>query len=197
MRPVTNPVQVATAWSWNTWQLREHRIITLSGEIDSTTSDQFQDAIFALALESNQPIKILLHSRGGEVLEGLGIFDSIVAMGEYEIHTTVHATGPVASMAAIILQAADHRVMTPNSRILLHEVREFSFMSSTTVSDAVDQARQLEAINDRLAILVADRTNGMQTPDSIKARWSKDYWLWPEEALEQGLIDEVAPVMFK
>lgn len=197
MQPLTDPVQISTPWSWNTWQLRQHRIIHISGEFDTSANEALQESLLALSLESDQPITILIHSPGGEVLEGLGMFDIIRATSENGVHITIHVVGTVASMAAILLQAADHRVMTPNSRMLLHEVREFSFMSTHTVSDAVDKANELKVLNDRLATLVAGRTNGIQTPGSIKDMWKKDYWLWPKEALTLGLIDEIALVNFK
>lgn len=189
----TNEIQISTAWGWNTWQLRQHRIITVA-DIDASACEAFQESLIALALEGDQPITILLHSPGGDVLEGLGMYDAILAIRNYGIHVTIHVMGPVASMSAVLLQAANHRVMTSNSRMLLHEVREFSFMSTHTVSDAVDKARELEILNDRLATLVADRTDNIQTPGSIKSLWKKDYWLWPKEALTLGLIDEIGPI---
>lgn len=193
MTPMNDQIQITTAWGWNTWKLRQHRLITVS-DIDPSSSESFQEALLALTLESNEPVTILLHSPGGDVLEGLGMYDAIRAASAQGVIVTVHAVGPVASMAAILLQAADHRVMSPNSRMLLHEIREFSFMSTHTVSDAVDKAKELEVLNDKLAMLVADRTNGIQTPGSIKGMWKKDYWLWPKEALTLGLIDEIALV---
>lgn len=195
MRLLDNQIKIATPHWMNEWRLRQNRIISFSEEIDSLAG--LSEAIAALALENDRPITILVHSPGGDVLEGLGIMDVISSARSHGIYITIHAIGVVASMAAILLQAASHRVMTPNSRMLLHEIREFSFMKDTTVSGAVDQARELEFLNDRLAKLVADRTNGAQTPETVKKMWVKDYWLWPEEALEMGLIDEVALVNFE
>lgn len=190
MKLTDDHIKITTPYWWDAFKLRQHRVVDLSEEIASGIT--FSESIMAMALENTRPITILLHSPGGDVLEGLGIFDTIMAARAHGIQVTAHGMGPVASMAAIILQAATHRVMSPNSRMLLHEVRQFSFMDVKTVSDAADTAKELAIINDRLAKLMAERTNGAQTPDSIRELWIKDRWLWPEEALELGLIDEIA-----
>ena len=195
MKLLDSQIKIATPHWMNEWRLRQSRIIIFGGEIGGLTG--LSVAITAMVLENDRPITILIHSPGGDVLEGLGIMDVLASARAHGVHVTIHAIGPVASMAAILLQAADHRVMTPNSRMLLHEIREFSFMKEATVSDAVNQARELEVLNDRLATLVADRTGDMQTPESIKELWKKDYWLWPNEALTLGLIDEIALVNFR
>lgn len=187
-----NQIKISTPHWWNEFLLRQSRTIDFFEEVEAMTC--FSSTMVAMMLENSKPITILLHSPGGDVLEGLGIFDTIMAAKKQGVRVTVHGIGVVASMAAIIMQAASHRVMTPNSRMLLHEIREFSFMSSNTVSDAVDKAKELEILNDRLAKLVADRTGGLQTPGSIKGLWKKDCWLWPKEALTLGLIDEIALV---
>lgn len=192
MKLTLDNIKISTPHWWDEWVLRQNRIIDYYEEIEGMTC--LSETLIAMALENSQPITILLHSPGGDVLEGLGIYDTIMALRNYGIRVIIHSTGVVASMAAILLQAATHRVMSPNSRMLLHEIRQFNFMSEKTVSDAVEMAKELKILNNRLANLVAASTDGKQTPVSIKKLWAKDCWLWPEEALELGLIDEIALV---
>jgi ATP-dependent protease ClpP protease subunit len=66
---------------------------------------------------SNDPILIHMHSIGGNWSDGMAIYDAISLCKSY---VTIVAYGQAESMSSIILQAADKRVLTPNSHFMLH-----------------------------------------------------------------------------
>jgi ATP-dependent protease ClpP protease subunit len=66
---------------------------------------------------SNEPILIHMHSIGGNWSDGMAIYDAISLCKSY---ITIVAYGQAESMSSIILQAADKRVLTPNSHFMLH-----------------------------------------------------------------------------
>ena len=67
--------------------------------------------------KGNKPITIIMNNPGGEVYHGLAIYDAI---RNCKNHVTIKVYGHAMSMGSWILQAADHRVMTENSRIMIH-----------------------------------------------------------------------------
>jgi ATP-dependent Clp endopeptidase proteolytic subunit ClpP len=67
--------------------------------------------------KGNKPITIIMNNPGGEVYHGLAIYDAI---RNCKNHVTIKVYGHAMSMGSWILQAADYRVMTPNSRIMIH-----------------------------------------------------------------------------
>jgi ATP-dependent Clp endopeptidase proteolytic subunit ClpP len=67
--------------------------------------------------KGNKPITIIMNNPGGEVYHGLAIYDAI---RNCKNHITIKVYGHAMSMGSWILQAADYRVMTPNSRIMIH-----------------------------------------------------------------------------
>ena len=64
-----------------------------------------------------KPIHIMMNNVGGDVVHGMAIYDGIEGCKN---HVTIKVYGHAMSMGSIILQAADKRTMTKNSRIMIH-----------------------------------------------------------------------------
>jgi|TARA_B100002019_G_scaffold61434_1_gene52657 ATP-dependent protease ClpP protease subunit len=71
----------------------------------------------ALEIKNYDPITIHMHSIGGEWADGMAIFDAIKICNSY---ITMVSYGQAESMSSIILQAADLRLVTPNSYFMSH-----------------------------------------------------------------------------
>ena len=104
----------------------KNREIYLHGYIANTDEDpgveyrmatSFYKNIRMLDALSRDPIIIHMHSIGGNWSDGMAIYDAITLSRSY---VTIVAYGQAESMSSIILQAADKRVMTPNSYFMLH-----------------------------------------------------------------------------
>lgn len=94
--------------------------------VDFSLSERVIKALHVLeknAPSGDKPIHIILNNPGGEVIEGLAIYDAIRMCKNY---VTITAMGKVWSMAGYILQAADPggRIMAPNASFMLHEGTE-------------------------------------------------------------------------
>jgi ATP-dependent protease ClpP protease subunit len=66
---------------------------------------------------SNKPITIIMNNPGGDWYHGMAIFDAIKTSHS---PCTIMVYGYAMSMGSIILQSADHRIMMPNSRFMIH-----------------------------------------------------------------------------
>jgi ATP-dependent protease ClpP protease subunit len=82
----------------------------------------------------NSPILIHMHSIGGSWGDGMAIYDSIQAARS---HVTILAYGQAESMSSIILQAANTRVMCPNSYFMCHFGSTGAFGNYLDVQSAV------------------------------------------------------------
>lgn len=69
------------------------------------------------ARKGEKPITIFMNCIGGEVIHGMAIHDAIRNCSN---HVTIKVFGHSMSMGAVILQSADHRMMSANSRIMIH-----------------------------------------------------------------------------
>ncbi len=88
--------------------------------VDHLMAEYFIKAIHMLErASSNQdkPIFVIMNNPGGDWYHGMGIFDAIRACKN---HVTIKVFGHAMSMGSIILLAADERIMSPNSKFMIH-----------------------------------------------------------------------------
>jgi ATP-dependent protease ClpP protease subunit len=85
--------------------------------VDYRMASTFYKNIRLLDSQNKKPILIHMHSIGGEWADGMAIFDAISICQSF---VTILVYGQAESMSSIILQAADRRVMMPNSYFMCH-----------------------------------------------------------------------------
>jgi ATP-dependent Clp endopeptidase proteolytic subunit ClpP len=139
--------------------------------------------------DPGEPITININSPGGSVTHGLALYDTIQRLRRKGHKVTVHGQGMVASMASVLLQAGDERVLDKRAKLLIHEG------SNTLRGDY--NAGEMEDIqffnklvtNDLLDIYV-ERSN--MTRKQIETKWKRRDWVMTaDEALKYGFVDRV------
>ena len=90
-----------------------------SGEsgVDSSMAEYFIKGMHVLDSKNDKPITIIMNNPGGDWYHGMAIYDAI---HNSKSHCTIKVFGHAMSMGSIILQAADKRIMMPNSRFMIH-----------------------------------------------------------------------------
>lgn len=160
------------------------RTIYMVGEVDE---DMFKTVRLGLDLLDGEGriTNMVLCSGGGSCYNGLAIYDAIhSAVGE--IH--IVGTGCVHSMATVILQAGDERILTPSCRILLHSIIDSSsrkplpYLKADLVEDEI-----LKDTNWR----IISQVTGLSI-QTLKDRYSIDHYFSAAEAVALGLADRVA-----
>ena len=137
--------------------------------------------------DPSKPITIIFNSPGGSVIDGLAVYDFITELRNQGATIETVTLGMAASMAGVLLQAGDNRVMGRNSVLLIHEVSSGAIGNISQLEDEVAFSKKLQ---DKLLDILADRST--LTKSQIKRRWKrKDWWLDAEEALELGFCDEI------
>jgi ATP-dependent protease ClpP protease subunit len=135
---------------------------------------------------------ITINSPGGSVIDGMHLFDAITAYskrGGGNHHITMTVRGYAASMAGILLQSADTRLIGPESYLMVHEV---SSWAQGKINEIKDEVKFLDKISERVTNLFVDRSEGKITKDEFTRLWErKDWWLDSKEALERGFVDNI------
>lgn len=166
--------------------------------IDFRMATQFVKNLAFLNSSSFDPILIHLHSFGGSWPDGMAIYDAI-RLSPSPI--TIIGYAQVASMASVILQAADLRLIMPNCPIMIHEGSIGIESTSRVVFSNVEEDRKnyklmLDLFVERVkhsAFFKKKRWNSSKITKFLDNKLQKrgDWFLDANEALELGFIDGV------
>ncbi len=167
-------------------RLLKDRIIFLGDGIDSGVANSIiAQLLFLASQDDKKPIKLYINSPGGNVTDGLAIYDTIQHI---KAPVSTICVGLAASMGAVLLAggAKGSRYSLPNSEMLIHQV------IGGAQGQAVDikiKAEQIIKIKDRLNKILAKDTG--QSLSKIEHDTDRDFHMTAEEALKYGLIDKI------
>lgn len=108
--------------------------------VDAFMAESIIKSIYLLENQNTDNITILMNNPGGDFFHGLAIYDAIKAA---KSHCTITVYGHAMSMGSLILQAADHRIMMPNSRFMIHYGYDSQENNSKTVIKWIDESKRL------------------------------------------------------
>lgn len=166
----------------------EARTYTFNAPIMNETVSRCIDALDAWSRRHpKKDLTVVFNSPGGYVFEGFALFDFLQHLKRRKHKIITKALGGALSMAAILLQAGDHRVMSPNSFLMLHEQNAGFEGSLSELTDSVKAATKFQ--EKAMNILVE---KSALSKAQVKNLWNRrDYWLDADEALKKGLVDEI------
>lgn len=134
-----------------------------------------------------QAIEVQFNSPGGSVVDGLALFDFLQTLRVKGHRLTTSTIGIAASMAAVLLQAGDERVMGRSATLLIHQVSAGAMGRFTEMEDHMTWLAKMQ---NRLVAILAERST--LSENEIREKWERrDWWLTAEEALELGFIDTI------
>lgn len=166
----------------------QHHIYNFFGPIDrAKAADCLETMAFWARRDPGCEITIVWNSPGGSVIDGLALYDELLALREDGHFITTVARGMAASMGAVLLQAGNRRIIGKNAHMLIHEISYGAMGSFGEVQDEVAFAKQLQ---DKLLDILAERST--LSKQRIKNRWERrDWWLGADEVLKNGFADEI------
>jgi len=126
-----------------------------------------------------------IDSPGGSVDDGLTIFDAIKALG---VPVTSNVTGTAASMASVIMLAADQIRIAENGRVMIHRVSGGVMGNPDDVAAAAAVMKQFE---DRIVNIYMSRTGKDETVIRDLMKADIGTWFFGQEAVDAGFADEV------
>lgn len=172
-------------------QAADHRAAHVYTFYSAVDADSVQQCMAELGRWSRRdpgaPITVIFNSPGGNVLDGLALFDYLRQLRSVGHVVNTIALGRAASMGAVLLQAGDHRVIGENAFLLVHEVSNNSAGKVSELEDGMEFTKRLQK---RLLAILSERST--LSDREIQRRWArKEWWLDAEEAVELGLADSL------
>lgn len=132
-------------------------------------------------------IHLCIHSPGGEIFEGLAIYN---ALKNHPAKKIVHIEGMAASMASFIAMCGDHIVMPENAMMMIHAPRGVTAGVSGDVRRFADL---MDKLGDTMAETYAGRTR--RSKQEITAMMEAETWMDGNECKDKGFADEVIPAV--
>ena len=128
-------------------------------------------------------INLSIHSPGGDVLDGWAIYNSLK---NNKARVTARVEGLAASMASVILMAADTVEIPENAYIMIHNPWGFAMGDAEEMRDTADL---LDKLGNGLVNAYASRTGNDE--DEIREMMSAETWMDGKEAVERGFADKL------
>lgn len=159
-------------FNWWTWEYTE----------SETSAEFFRKAL--AEIPDNATIELHINSYGGSVKEGIAIYNQLKQKKCKEI--VAYVDGFAYSIASIIMQAADRRVMGLGTSLLIHNMWLSIAGNATELRKAADDLDVLMESNRQIYM---ERINISE--DELIEMMDNETYLTPEKAVEMGFADEV------
>ena len=167
-------------------RLMMERIIFLGTQVDDYSANTIQAQLLYLdSVDPGKDISMYIHSPGGSVTAGLGIYDTMQFISS-DVATL--CTGMAASMAAVLLVAGKEgkRSALKHSRVMIHQPLGGV---QGQASDIEIEAREIQKFKKELYNIISEHSH--QPFEKVWNDSDRNYWMTSEEAKEYGMIDEV------
>ena len=127
-------------------------------------------------------ISLRVNSPGGSVFDGNAIYNMLK---QHPAKVTAYVDGLAASMASVIVMAADHVVMPENALMMIHNPWSMS------VGDAEALRKNADLLDKVKTTLLLAYGRSMMTDQEISQMMDDETWLTGAEAVEMGFADEL------
>lgn len=128
-------------------------------------------------------IHVYINSYGGEVAEGLAIYN---ALKRHKAKVVTYCDGFAASIASVIFMAGDKRVMSEASLLMVHNAWTCGVGNAAELRK---QADDLDKITQ--ASIEAYKSHSNLSEEEIKALLDAETWILPDEALAYGFATKI------
>ena len=179
-------------------RLLKDRIVMLdTGVDDHIASLVVAQLLFLESEDSSKDILLYINSPGGSVTAGLAIYDTMQFI-KPDVSTIV--MGQACSMGSFLTMtgAPGKRLVLPESRTMIHRVSSGTPGTKGSVhvqelefEDAKRHFEEAKRLNERLTELYVHHNTAGKTYDELFATMKFDTFLSAQEAVDNGLADQV------
>ena len=165
--------------------------IFIYGEITKYAWEEYGEKsakIFQQELEELGEVELInlyVNSPGGSVFEGIAIHNMLK---RHPARIIAHVDALAASIASVIIMAADEIRMPGNSMLMIHNAWTFAIGNSAELRK---QADDLDRINQSSIQSYLAKAGDKLDEDKLKEMLDAETWLSADEALSYGLCDVV------
>jgi ATP-dependent Clp protease protease subunit len=156
---------------------------------DITSWEYFENDVSSYTLSKElreldvDVINIHINSYGGEVAEGLAIYNMLK---NHKAKVRTYCDGFACSIASVIFMAGDERIMNNASLLMIHNAWMYIGGNADQLRKTADD---LDVITQASVNAYLEKVNIAE--EKLKSLLDAETWLLPEEALEMGFANSV------
>lgn len=154
-------------------------------KIPSETSANHVQQVLEAAGAVNA-VNVYINSYGGDVKEGIGIYNLLLRSKAYK---TAYIDGFACSVASVIPMACDKVVMGANTLMMIHNASMGAWGTSADLRKAADD---LDVINSAAIKSYQLKAGDKLDDKTLQTMLDAETWLTAEQCLGYGLADEIA-----
>lgn len=139
------------------------------------------------ALGTIQTIDVRINSYGGDVFDGLAIYNQLVT---HKAKVTTHIDGVAASIASVIAMAGNEIRMAEAGHVMIHDAWGVALGNARELRDF---AERLDAVTASLGDVYAARTRVAQA--QLRAWMAAETWFTSAEAMTHGFATSIVENM--
>ena len=164
------------------------RRISICGEIDDEIAAHFLEQITSFEmLDRDLPITVYLNTYGGDIYSALLIYDAI-KLSSCPIHLI--GIGKVMSAGVLLLASGDfgHRYITPNCRVMLHQISGGYCGSMSEMENELSEIRRLQDI---YVSILSKETKVAKVKIKKDLDSGVDIYMSANDAKKYGIVDHI------
>lgn len=131
-------------------------------------------------------IKVNINSPGGDVFDGIGIFNELL---RHEATVKVNIVGIAASAASIIAMAGDEITIQENAIFMIHNAWTLAIGNKEDLANTI---KVLEKIDASIAKTYVAKTD--ITMEEVVQMMDDESWLDADESLEKGFVHKIEKI---
>ncbi|ORM95725.1 ClpP-like prohead protease/major capsid protein fusion protein [Pantoea cypripedii] len=139
------------------------------------------------ALGDIDHINLHIHSPGGDVFDGIAIYNLLNA---HSATKTVYIDGIAASMASVIAMVGNPIIMPENAMMMIHKPWGITGGDANDMRDYADLLDKVEAV---LIPSYAKKTG--KTTEELAGMLGEETWMTAQECIEHGFADQLTPAV--
>ena len=161
--------------------------VTIYGDITSWPWEESDVSAYLLSKQIDgidaDLIDVYINSYGGEVSEGLAIYN---ALRRHKAKVVTHCDGFACSVASVVFMAGDERLMSDASLLMIHNAWNYACGNAAELRKAADD---LDVISDAAANAYRACVN--IGDDKLKALLDGGTWIAPKDAVDMGFATAI------
>ena len=167
--------------------LSKNRYIWVHGKIEENMAIEVISSLLHFDKESNEEITMMIYSNGGNIQEGLAIYD---VMKTIQSPVRTVAVGMAASMGAVLLAGGTkgRRLVMPSAKVMIHQPLVMG-TGPVNVSEVIGMGEHMKGVKKMMNRILADCTG--RTEEEVDKVCKQEKYLSAGEAVKFGLADLV------